>query len=116
MIGVKELVNILKNMLRRYTSGQQIEIYIFAYTLRALPCVPQILHTDELVIPVEAVVLSLGVMVVQIFSQELQDDTESILHNSNLFYYTTLLYYIRLVTVVNNRPIIQQTQTVFVCG
>lgn len=37
-------------------------------TFRTLPCVPQVLHTDELVIPVEAVMLGLGVMVVQIFS------------------------------------------------
>lgn len=33
-------------------------------TFRALPCIPQVLHTDELVIPVEAVMLSLGVVVV----------------------------------------------------
>ncbi len=45
-------------------------------TFGALPRVPQVLHTDELVVPVEAVMLGLGVMVVQIFSQELQDDKD----------------------------------------
>lgn len=34
------------------------------HTFRALPSVPQVLHTDKLVIPVEAVMLGLGVMVV----------------------------------------------------
>lgn len=33
-------------------------------TFRDLPCIPQILHTDELVIPVEAVMHVLGVLVV----------------------------------------------------
>lgn len=47
-------------------------------TFRALPCVPQVLHTDELVIPMEAVMLGFGVMVVQIFSQELQDGRSAI--------------------------------------
>ncbi len=43
-------------------------------TFRALPCVPQVLHADELVIPMEAVMLGLRVVVVQIFSQELRND------------------------------------------
>lgn len=40
-------------------------------TFRALPCVPQILHADELVITMKAVVLGFGVVVVQVLSQEL---------------------------------------------
>lgn len=44
-----------------------------ALTFRALPRVPQVLHADELVVPVEAVVLGLGVVVVEVFSQELQE-------------------------------------------
>ena len=45
-------------------------------TFRALPRVPQVLHADELVVPVEAVVLGFGVVVIQIFSQKLQNDTD----------------------------------------
>lgn len=54
-------------------------------TFRALPCIPQVLHADELVIPMEAVMLGLGVMVVQIFSQELQDDKEICSHGRLCF-------------------------------
>lgn len=45
-------------------------------TFRALPCVPQVLHADELVISVEAVVLGLGVVVVQVFPQELKQEND----------------------------------------
>lgn len=45
-------------------------------TFRALPCIPQIHHTDELVVPMEAVMPALGVLVVKIFSQKLEDEKD----------------------------------------
>ena len=45
-------------------------------TFRTFPRVPQVLHADELVIAVESVVLGLGVMIVKVLSEELQDDKD----------------------------------------
>lgn len=49
------------------------------HTFWALPCIPQILHADELIIAMKTVVLGFGVVVVQVLSQKLWDENQKLI-------------------------------------
>lgn len=50
------------------------------FTFRGFPGLPKILHADEFVFTMEGAVLDGGVVVVQVLSQELGEETAAALH------------------------------------
>lgn len=54
-------------------------LWVF-FTFRGLPGLPKILHADEFVFTMEGAVLDGGVVVVQVLSQELGEETAAALH------------------------------------